>query len=229
MDFAVIIAAAGRGTRIASERPKQFLALQGVPILALVLDAFEAAPEIGAILPVIPEGMEHEYERVVKSRRSQKLLAAVPGGSTRQRSVARGLLALPPSWQWVLVHDGARPFVAPELIRAVCAQARRSGAAVPALPSVDTVKEADGAGRVLRTIARDRVFLAQTPQGFRRDLLEDARRRAEAEGFEGTDEASLLERAGVPVDLVPGSPANLKITTAEDLKSAEGLFRSRPR
>ena len=151
-------------------------------------------------------------------------LSIVPGGDTRTASVAAGLDALPPGCRTVLVHDGARPFVTRDTIDAVLAEARQGHGAVAAIPLGDTLKEAaaGGDGRdVNRTVPRDRLWRAQTPQGFPRDVLAAAHARAAAERCTATDDAVLVERMGHRVRLVPDSPGNFKVTTADDFALAE--------
>jgi 2-C-methyl-D-erythritol 4-phosphate cytidylyltransferase len=151
----------------------------------------------------------------------------VAGGEERQDSVRRGLEALGDA-DVVLVHDAARPLVPRRVIDAVIDATLRSGAAVPVVPVADTVKRVESDGAVGETLPRDDLRLAQTPQGFRTGLLRAAYARAEREGFRGTDDASVVERAGGRVVVVPGSPRNLKITTPEDLRLAEALLRVWP-
>ena len=149
---------------------------------------------------------------------------AVAGGSRRQDSVANGVAALPAAVEWVVVHDGARPFLPAGLLGACLEGARESGACIAAVPAADTVKRADGEGFSAETLPRGEVWLAQTPQVARRDLLERALKEAAASGREGTDEAALLEAAGVRVRLVLGARSNFKITSPEDLALAEAFL-----
>jgi 2-C-methyl-D-erythritol 4-phosphate cytidylyltransferase len=151
----------------------------------------------------------------------------VPGGADRQASVCAGLAAAPVETDVVLVHDGARPLVTPEIVNAAIRVAATEGAAVVAVPVTDTIKVADVDDRVAETPPRGRLWAAQTPQAFRAGWLRAAHARALADGFRGTDDSSLVERMGRPVRLVPGSPENLKITTTADLVRAEQILRAR--
>lgn len=212
-----VVAAAGRGERFGSA--KQFAPLGGRPLFRWSLDVFLAHEEIEGVVLVVPGGADGPPLRA-----EGKLKAVVAGGPRRQDSVANGFGRVPPGESVVvLIHDGARPFVAPELISRVAAAARESGAAVPGLPVEDTVKEAV-AGRVLRTPDRASLVRVQTPQGFLYPLLERALVAASEEKFTGTDEAALVERLGRPVAVVAGDPRNIKVTTPLDLKIAEALL-----
>jgi 2-C-methyl-D-erythritol 4-phosphate cytidylyltransferase len=151
----------------------------------------------------------------------------IPGGADRQASVYAGLAAGPAETDVVLVHDGARPLVTPEIVRAAVRVAATEGAAVVAVAVTDTIKMADADGRVVETPPRGRLWAAQTPQAFRAGWLREAHARALADGFRGTDDSSLVERIGHRVWLVPGSPENLKITTTADLVRAEQILRGR--
>lgn len=218
MNTSVVIAAAGRGARIGAGLPKALLLLAGETLLARSARAFLDHPAVGEVVAVVPDPAS---ARAALGPLAQRL-RLVRGGEERQDSVRAGLEALGAA-DIVLVHDAARPFVEPALIDAVIDAARRTGAAVPGLPLVDTVKEVGADGRVLRTLPREALRAVQTPQGFRADLL----RRAHAEGAglaALTDDASLVERLGHPVEVVPGSLRNIKITTAFDLARAEEMI-----
>lgn len=203
---------------------KQFLPLGDLPVLARSLLAFEEAPSVGAVVVVVTAG---DAGRVAELARGEwgcrKVAAVVPGGESRQESVLAGLLALPPDTEVVLVHDGARPLLEPRLVEAVLSEAKRWGAAALAVPVRDTVKEAGGDGFVARTLPRERLWLAQTPQAFRCELLLEAHRRARELGLAATDDAALVEALGHPVRLVRGSYRNLKITFPEDYETALAL------
>ncbi|MGD0793563.1 MAG: 2-C-methyl-D-erythritol 4-phosphate cytidylyltransferase [Terriglobales bacterium] len=237
MKVFVIVPAAGLGTRMAppsaaksrKKAPtKQFKELGGVPILVHTLRKFAAAPAVFEIIVALRKDeiagfgaqVEKQYPEILSKR-----LQMVEGGEHRQDSVANALArtAADPE-DIVLVHDAVRPFVTPEIIGNVIEAARKHGAAIAGWPAVDTVKQvertADGA-LIKTTIPRASVVMAQTPQGFRYDLLKKAFDDAVADGFLGTDEASLIERAGLPVVVVMGSPRNIKITTPADMELAE--------
>ncbi len=219
MHVAVIIAAGGRGTRLGADRPKQWLAIGGRSILAHSVAAFDGHPRVGEIVIVVPAGAADGSLAIPETRLPRRV---VGGGLTRQASVANGLAAVSAGADVVLVHDAARPFVTAAVIDRTIDAAWETGAAVPAVPVHDTVKQAvlrDGAPVVAATLARETIFLAQTPQGFRRDVLAAAVASAR-DGVVGTDESMLAEQTGFPVRLVPGDEANVKITTAEDLERA---------
>lgn len=228
--------AAGLGTRMApvaapGKQPvpsKQFTELAGIPILIHTLRKFAAVPRVTEIwvalrkveIPGFRIRLESEAQDVL-----QKRVELVEGGEQRQQSVANALNAFDADPNdIVLVHDAVRPLVSPEIVEDVLRAAEKYGAAIAALPAVDTVKQVERSpeGAVVHTtIPRASVVLAQTPQGFRYALLKKAFEDAAADGFVGTDEASLLERAGHPVSVVMGSARNLKITTPADMELAE--------
>lgn len=218
MAAAGLVVAAGRATRFGGGVPKQFLDLAGRTLVERSIEALSARPGIDGVAVVIaPEEIGGPRERRIRALPG--VIAVVPGGETRARSVASGLAALG-AFDHVLVHDAARALVPPGVIDRVLAATLEHGAAVPVLPVRDTVKHDDGAGFVARTVDRAPLRLAQTPQGSRTDWLTEALTRAERDGAEVTDEAQALERAGRRVALVAGDPANGKITTPEDLALA---------
>jgi 2-C-methyl-D-erythritol 4-phosphate cytidylyltransferase len=223
MEILAILVAAGRGERLGADRPKAFVELGGKPLLLWAAEAFEAHPAVEAIVAVVPEA-QHVLARE-KLRQVTKLTAVVPGGERRQDSVEAGLRAAPAGFDGlVLVHDAARPFVEARVIGAVIDAAREGGAALPVVPVVDTLKRVR-AGCVVETLDRSELFGAQTPQGFRLELLRRAYDAAAADGWTVTDEAMALERSGRSVRTVPGSPLNRKITTADDLAWGEDVLR----
>jgi 2-C-methyl-D-erythritol 4-phosphate cytidylyltransferase len=237
MKVVVIIPAAGLGTRMASapsvkaKKPaasKQFTELRGTPILVHTLRKFAASPEVSEIYIAL-RGNEIEpfRSRLKKDANDilQKNIHLVEGGEHRQHSVANALNSVSAADDdIVLVHDAVRPFVTEEIIRDVIRGARKFGAAIAGVPAVDTVKQvdrtADGA-LITATFPRERVVMAQTPQGFRYDVLRKAVDEAAADGFVGTDEASLVERSGHAVAVVMGSAKNIKITAPADMELAE--------
>ena len=218
-----LIPAAGHGVRMGAGAPKQFLMLAGRPILFHTLERFERAPEIDGVIVISPPGTEDRVPRLVEEYGFQKILRIVPGGEMRQDSVRAGLAAVPPECELVAVHDGVRPLVTRALIARVVKEAEQRGAAVPAIPAKDTVVIVANEG-AFHVPKRETVRCVQTPQVFRRELLERAMAQASAEQFYGTDEASLVERLGEPVYLVPGEETNIKITTPEDVIVAEALL-----
>jgi 2-C-methyl-D-erythritol 4-phosphate cytidylyltransferase len=240
MKVVAIIPAAGLGTRMASapeskgKKPtasKQFTELRGTPILVHTLRKFAANPEISEIFVALRQneisGFQDRLEREAKDV-LQKQIHFVEGGEHRQLSVTNAINAISAAGDdIVLVHDAVRPFVTSEIIHDVIQAAQKYGAAIAGMPAVDTVKQvertAEGAV-ITATVPRERVVMAQTPQGFRFGLLKKAFDEAAADGFIGTDEASLVERSGHEVAVVMGSPRNIKITTPGDLDLAEFYF-----
>ncbi len=231
-DVGVVVVAAGAGVRAGPGEPKQFRAILGVPMLLRALRAFIGHPDVRQVIVALPpEYAQRPPEWLAKLRGER--LALVPGGSQRFDSVRAGLEALPADATIVLVHDAARPFVSRGTIDAVITRARAGVGAVAAVPNSDTLKEIGQASaqrptpRIVRTVDRDRIWRAQTPQGFPRQMLGDAYRqlRSFTNGGAPSDDAEVCERAGFPVELVPDSPYNFKITTADDFRIAEALAR----
>ncbi|MCB2184946.1 MAG: 2-C-methyl-D-erythritol 4-phosphate cytidylyltransferase [Deltaproteobacteria bacterium] len=225
-----VVPAAGRGQRMGAGRPKQFLDLGGVPVLTRTLAALEAVPDLTGVVLVTPPGQEDAtLAACVEPFGLAKVQGAVAGGAERQDSVAAGTaLVREAGVPYVVVHDGARPLAAPELFTRVLAAARRTGAALAAMPVADTVKQAGPGELVAGTLDRRGLWLAQTPQAFRTEILAAAQARARAAGFLATDEAGLASWAGHPVELVMGSPRNLKLTTPDDLDLARALLPPAP-
>ena len=216
-----ILVAAGRGERMGQERPKAFLELGGEPLLLRAARAFDAAPSVASLIAVVPDALTSVARTLLAPL--GKLGAVVAGGERRQDSVLAGLAQVPEGFEGVvLVHDAARPLVEVELVEAVTRRAFATGAALPVLPLVDTVKRVRG-GRVVETLDRSELGGAQTPQGFRMALLREALEAATRAGLELTDEAMAVERLGHAVDAVPGSKRNRKLTTPDDLAWAEGV------
>lgn len=219
-----LITAGGKGQRMQSPTAKQFLLLAGVPILARTIGVFEACPVIDEILVIVPqEDMALVQTEIVERFEFKKVLKVVRGGRMRQQSVWNGLRAIKSDCSWVVVHDGVRPLINPRWIEAGLVQARETGAAIVAVPARDTVKRLTPEGK-LQTLQREEIWLAQTPQIFEFSLLRQAHRKAYQEKISGTDDASLVERLGHEVSLVPGDYGNIKITTPEDLTIAEALI-----
>ena len=217
---AVVIVAAGRGSRAGGDLPKQFRPIGGKPMIRQSLVMLLEHPTVGLVQPVIhPE----DVAMFQSAADGLGLLAPVFGGATRQASVRAGLEALAPRKpDIVLIHDAARPFASAALVSRAIAAAERSGAAIPALPVTDTVKTVDAAGRVEHTLDRNTLRLVQTPQSFAFPALLDAHRRAAASGREDfTDDAALAEWAGLKVSVFAGEASNIKITNEEDFARAE--------
>jgi len=221
-----IIAAAGLGKRFGSQTPKQFHQLGGRPLLAWSIDTFTKVPFIEDIVVVAPPSDESSTLKIVKSFSNEKPITVIAGGATRQESVRQGLLSIDEKKTWIAVHDAARPLVPQSDIEAVCLMAQEIGAAILAIPVHDTVKLVDEDGLIVRTLDRDRIYLAQTPQVCRRKDLVSAYELAERKNIKVTDEASLLEAAGMAVGVVPGKPRNIKITTEDDFILAEALIKT---
>ena len=240
MKVIVIIPAAGLGTRMAvatkGRKPapsKQFTELAGTPILIHTLRRFASIPAVSEIWMALRKGEMEEFRARLQKEAGDvlaKKVELVEGGEHRQQSVANALSAISAApGDIVLVHDAVRPFVTSEIIDEVIAAAKKYGAAIAGLPAVDTVKQvertAEGA-LVKATVPRERVVMAQTPQGFRYDVIKKAFDEATADGFLGTDEASLVERSGKEVAVVMGSPRNIKITTPADMELAEFYLKA---
>jgi 2-C-methyl-D-erythritol 4-phosphate cytidylyltransferase len=241
MKVVAIIPAAGLGTRMTSapgikgKKPaasKQFTELGGTPILIHTLRKFAASPEVSEIYIAL-RGNEIEGFRIRLEKEAKDILRKkihlVEGGEHRQQSVANAMTAISAGDDdIVLVHDAVRPFVTGEIIHDVIRAAQKYGAAIAGVPAVDTVKQvertSDGAV-ITATVPRERVVMAQTPQGFRYDILKKAFDEATADGFLGTDEASLVERSGHAVAVVMGSPRNIKLTAPADMELAEFYLR----
>lgn len=220
-----IIAAAGQGTRMAGKRPKQFLELAGTPILFHTLKAFEECDLIHETIVVIPAQESAGFLAVAGKYGLQKLAKVVAGGTTRAESVFKGLQAVRVATaEVVAVHDGVRPFVTPDEIARTVAAAADKGAAILVSKTVDTVKEVRD-GNVVRTLRRDDLRNALTPQCFHYKLLRRAYEGVDVDDPELTDESSLVERLGVPIAVVEGSARNIKITREEDLAIGEQLLR----
>jgi 2-C-methyl-D-erythritol 4-phosphate cytidylyltransferase len=223
MTVTALIVAAGRGVRLGALRPKAYVTIAGETILARAVAAFATHPNVGKVVVVAgdPDEARQALLRVAPDAQ------VVRGGAERQDSVRLGLEAVPDEGL-VLVHDAARPLIEAALIDAVIEAAREHGAAIPVVHVSDTVKRLGADGTVAATVPREGLGLAQTPQGFRVDILRGAYEAALRDRFLGTDDASLVERLGRRVSTVPGSERNIKITVALDLAIAEVLLRAYP-
>jgi 2-C-methyl-D-erythritol 4-phosphate cytidylyltransferase len=219
-----IIAAAGEGSRFGG--PKAFAAVGRIPLVAHSLMAVAGVKEINSALLVLPEAELASAKELLSTTSPTIPIETVPGGSSRQASVRAGLERVPAEVERIVVHDAARPLATPAIFEAVLAALDDAAGAIAAVPATDTMKESSD-GRVVRTIARDGLWRAQTPQAFRASVLREAHERAAADGFEATDDAVLLERIGEAVALVQGDERNIKITTAEDLAVVEALLAAR--
>lgn len=204
---------------------KQYLPLLGKPILVHTLELFERLPNVAEVVLVVGSDDVERCRGYVRDFGLTKVAAVIPGGNERQSSVHEGLRALSAQLSWVMVHDGVRPLAEPERIRECLAEAERSGGAVLAVPVKDTIKVADESGWIVATPDRRSLWAIQTPQAFRLPALREAYDAAERDGFLGTDDAMVAERAGIPVRIVEGSYTNIKITTPDDLQWAEEYLR----
>jgi 2-C-methyl-D-erythritol 4-phosphate cytidylyltransferase len=218
--FAAVIVMAGSGARLGASAPKAFVPLGGKPMWRHAADTFASIASCRAVVLVAPA------DRVDETRRSAPRAVVVAGGARRQDSVRLGLAALPADVDIVAIHDAARPFVRAETILAAVAEAAKSGASLVAGPARDTVKRVID-GRVVETLDRSELWLAQTPQCFRLDVIRDAHAVAERKGWDVTDDCALLERLGRAVNVVRGDAWNFKITDPDDLAAAESLLAKR--
>lgn len=226
MTTLAIIPAGGAGRRMGGSAPKQYRPLAGVPVIIHTLRAFQSASVIDEIYLVVPEGDIPEVTSGIVARYAlTKVSRIFAGGAERQDSVRNALAHVREEHGIIVVHDGVRPFVSGELIRRAVAAAGEYGAASVGVPVRDTVKEVSPAGWVVKTVPREGLWLTQTPQAFQRPLIQAAYEKAGQEGFSGTDDASVVERLGVPVRMIPGESDNIKLTTPEDLLLGEVILR----
>lgn len=227
MSVAVIIPAAGSGTRFGGTMPKQYLPLRAMPVIARTIGVFAHIPEISAIVVAVNDVMSDYASQLIEDFYPRRVILTA-GGSERQESIYKALQH--PALEHadiVLVHDAVRPFVSTRLVRAVIDAATEHGAAVPALTPKETIKQLTREGFVEQTYNRAMLGSVQTPQGFQRQLLLDAYREAMLDKFTGTDDASLVEYIGYPVKVVPGEEDNIKITTQRDFQVAELILGER--
>jgi 2-C-methyl-D-erythritol 4-phosphate cytidylyltransferase len=224
---AVILPAAGQSSRFGAADKKPFVSVCGRAVWLHAIDAFAGRDDVGQLLVVVAPDDIETFQKRFSADIAELRIEVVAGGSARFESVANALQRLRPEIDFVAVHDGARPCVTPRLIDEVIGRAAETGAAMLAVPVADTIKRGDASGRVTSTVDRNGLWLAQTPQVFRRDWLIEAYSRREQLGAGITDDAQLVEAAGHPVYLVTGSPANLKITTPGDLVLAFAILKAR--
>lgn len=219
-----IIAAGGSGLRMKADVRKQYLLLENVPVLTRSLLPFDDAPQVDRIIMAVPEGdLAYCKNNIVGPYPFKKKIEIVKGGVDRQASVFEGLKAAKGS-HIVLIHDGVRPFVTRELIDACLSEVKRYGACIPAIPAIDTLKQLDRHDRVIGTIERKKIWMAQTPQCFDYDLIYNAHKAAKENRLSVTDDASLIEKMGKLISMVEGSRCNMKITTPEDFKLARAVM-----
>ncbi|MCE5172631.1 2-C-methyl-D-erythritol 4-phosphate cytidylyltransferase [Paenibacillus profundus] len=216
--FGVVIVAAGKGTRMGTEESKQYLRLLDKPVIVHTVERFQAMPECETIAWVTSAQDMLRCEDWVREYGLDKVRDIVAGGKERQHSVYAGLQALQArGLDYVLIHDGVRPFVDPGKVKACFTTAREHEACVLAVPVKDTIKQVNGDGVITATPDRRSLWAIQTPQAFRLSICMSAHEQAELEGFIGTDDAMLVERMGVPVHVVEGDYTNIKLTTPDDL------------
>lgn len=223
----VLIAAAGMGNRMRSEVNKPYIFLKGRPVLAWTIEKFEKSSLIDEII-IIAQKNEIDYciDEVVNKYNFSKVTKVIEGGKERQDSVYKGILALNEKTDIVLSHDGARPFVSIDLIEKTIKEIETKDGAILAVPVTDTIKQVKNSTNIVEeTPIRSRLWAAQTPQTFKKDVLIKAYERAIEEGFLGTDDSSLVERIGGEVAIVEGSYSNIKLTTPEDLILAKSLIK----
>ena len=222
-----IIPASGLGKRFSDKSDKAFISIAGRPMLAHTLAVFQDCPEIGEIILVVRRDQVPSAEELVREYGFSKVKSVVIGGETRQDSVRNGLAQVSPECEIAAIHDGARPFVTCDIITASINAARSDGAAIVAVPVINTIKASPDGRYVAETLDREKLFAVQTPQTFKLSIIREAFDRAYADGFVGTDDASLVERLGMPVRIVQGSYENIKVTTPADMALAEAIIQSR--
>ncbi|MEN6622451.1 MAG: 2-C-methyl-D-erythritol 4-phosphate cytidylyltransferase [Smithella sp.] len=228
MKTVAIIPAGGAGRRLNAGIAKQYLHINGLPVLVHSLNVFERAKIIDEIILVVPESdIEFVRKDLIAKNNFKKIKKIIAGGIERQDSVRNGIAAIDDKYDIVLVHDGVRPFVKSKMIDNIVAVVRNFPAAVIGVPSKDTIKETKDDDLVVKTVPRRNLWITQTPQAFQFDVLQKAYDAAYLDNFYGTDDASLVERIGVPVKMIAGSYENIKITTQEDLVIAEALLKSK--
>jgi 2-C-methyl-D-erythritol 4-phosphate cytidylyltransferase len=223
-----IVPAAGLGLRMGGAVRKQFRSLGGLPLLVHSLRVFQSSPVIDAVILAVPEAdLDYCRREIVESHGFTKVARVVAGGRERQDSVRNALGVVDERANVIVIHDAVRPCVTDAMVTQVVEAAAGDGAAIIALPMRDTVKQVGGDRLIERTIDRKPLWLAQTPQAFRRDWLDEAHRKAQAEGLAATDDAYLVEWMGHPVRVIEGNGENIKVTRPEDLIIAEAILASR--
>jgi len=225
--WSVVIAAAGTGSRMGTDRKKPYLLLGGRPILDRTIECFRGHEGCGEIVVVVHPDEYQAGDVPARLEAECGVTRTLPGGPVRQQSVLTGIESLAGAEQIVLIHDAVRPLVTWDVVRAVIEAAHRAGAALAMVRALETVKRVSEGGVVIGTPARDDLWFARTPQGFGRKLILEAYRRAAADGFRGTDDAQLVERLGRRPLVVEDSYENIKITTPAELAAAEAILRRR--
>jgi 2-C-methyl-D-erythritol 4-phosphate cytidylyltransferase len=223
-----IMVAAGAGVRMKSPMRKQYLILQDRPILAHTLSVFDKCSAISRIYLVVPEkDLDFIHKKILTCCCKNKEVVLVIGGKERQDSVFNGLNALNGNEKFVVVHDGVRPLIFPEMIEECLHGALKYHACIMGLAAKETIKQVNNDHFIQKTLSRDTLWMAQTPQAFEYDLLKKAHDKAKVDNYHGTDDSSLVERLGVKVKIIPGTPCNIKITTPEDLLLAQSILANR--
>ena len=223
-----IIAAAGKGIRMQNTLRKQYIEIAGFPILCHTLKAIDACSSVNEIILVVPkEEIDFAGYNIISRISLSKKINLVAGGAERRDSVYNGILAVKNTNSLLLIHDGVRPFIRPEQIEACISAAKDSGASIMGVPVHDTIKNVNNSGMVNKTLPREKIWLAQTPQVFKYSIIKDALENAIKSNYSGTDDAFFVENMGISVKMVKGSNLNIKITTKEDLELAQVILKHR--
>lgn len=222
MKFYVIIPASGSGVRYGSKLPKQFIRIDGKEIIAYTLQKFNSLKSVDSIVIATQKKYINKLRRLVKKNKFQKVCNIIEGGKTRHDSVLNGLKVLRPDKNdFIIVHDAVRPFITVKKIRELMKEVKDCNAVIPGLRINDTTKEVSRNNIIRKTIPRENLWIVQTPQLFRYDILKKAFKKADENKFKGTDESSIVEYAGYKVKIIEGEKTNIKITTKEDIKSLD--------
>ena len=222
-----VVPAAGLGTRMGGNTPKQYLTIGNLPLLVYSLQVFQQLEEICEVILSVPASdREYCWRKIVQPFGLEKVTKVVAGGARRQDSVRNGLIAISDEPDGVLVHDGVRPFIDQGMVRNVIDCAGKTGAAVVAMPIHDTVKRVDPSGIIQETLKREELWQIQTPQVFRYDWLVEAHQQAQEHQWDVTDDAALIERMGYPVSVVEGSCFNIKVTKPDDLVFGKAILET---
>jgi 2-C-methyl-D-erythritol 4-phosphate cytidylyltransferase len=226
MKTVTIIPAAGAGVRMGTAQAKQFLDMCGKPLLAVTLEKFQVCSSVDSVILVVPShDVDYCQKEIVDRYQLNKVQTVVAGGERRQDSVRLGLEATEGQYEWVLIHDGVRPFIESSLIEAIIKAVQKERAVITAMPAKETVKKVGADGLIIKTYDRRQVYLVQTPQAFRYDDIMTAHQKAFRGNWdEMTDDALLIEKMGIPVKIIPGSENNIKVTTPHDLELARFLM-----
>ena len=228
MVYAIIVAA-GKGIRMGDAVRKQYIELDGIPLISRTLSLFKRCDRIDRIILAVPEDdIDYCTREILSDAVNGQEIRLVSGGAKRQDSVYNSLKIIDANNGIVLIHDGARPFLKMQHLIACINGAQKHGACILGIPAFDTVKRVNAKNEIIHTHQRDTLWLAQTPQAFELKLIKKAHEKAKQEGFSATDDAALVERLGTVVKIIPGSRSNIKITDPEDLKLALAILKSEP-